>query len=72
VGIDLRVPLGSLFSVVGVLLTAYGIATLGQPGTMPTGVSINVVWGVVLLAFGVGMLLLARRARARGAALPPR
>ncbi len=71
-GIDLRVPVGSLFSVLGVLLTAYGTATLGQPGTMPTGVAIDVIWGVVLLAFGVGMLLLARRARARSRQLLPR
>jgi hypothetical protein len=72
VGIDLRVPVGSLFSVLGVLLTAYGAATLGQPGTMPTGVAIDVIWGLVLLAFGVGMLLLARRARARSKQMLPR
>jgi hypothetical protein len=72
VGIDLRVPVGSLFSVLGVLLSAYGAATRGDPGTMPTGVAIDVIWGVVLLAFGVGMLLLARRARARSKQMLPR
>ena len=62
-GIDLRMPLGALFGVLGLLLTLYGAATRGQPGTEPTGVPVNLIWGVVLLAFGLWMLLLARRAR---------
>ena len=62
-GIDLRMPLGALFGVLGLLLTLYGAATRGQPGTEPTGVPINLIWGVVLFAFGLWMLLLARRAR---------
>jgi hypothetical protein len=63
VGIDLRTPLGVLFSALGVLLTAYAAATRGQPGTEPTGVPVNLVWGLVLLGFGLAMLALARRAR---------
>jgi len=63
VGIDLRMPLGALFGVLGLLLTGYGAATFGQPGTEPSGVPINLIWGIVLVAFGLWMLLLARRAR---------
>jgi hypothetical protein len=66
VGIDLRTPVGGLFSALGVLLTAYGAATRGQPGTEPTGVPVNLVWGLVLLGFGLAMLALARRARRAG------
>ncbi len=62
-GIDLRMPLGALFGVLGLLLTLYGAATRGQAGTEPTGVPINLIWGVVLFAFGLWMLWLARRAR---------
>ena len=62
-GIDLRMPLGALFGVLGLLLTGYGAATFGQPGTEPSGVPINLIWGIVLVAFGLWMLLLARRAR---------
>ena len=62
-GIDLRMPLGALFGVLGLLLTLYGAATRGQAGTEPTGVPINLIWGVVLIAFGLWMLWLARRAR---------
>jgi len=63
VGLDLRIPVGALFALIGVLLGVYGGATWGQPGTAPTGVPINLVWGLVLLAFGTAMLALARRAR---------
>jgi MFS family permease len=52
---------GSVIYILGVLLTAYGGATLGAPGTAPTGVPINLIWGVALLAFGAAMLALARR-----------
>jgi len=63
VGLDLRIPLGTLFALIGVLLAIYGGATLGGPGMAPTGVPIDLVWGLVLVAFGVAMLGLARRAR---------
>jgi len=63
VGLDLRIPVGTLFAVIGVLLAIYGGATLGEPGTAPTGVPIDLVWGLVLVVFGIAMLALARRAR---------
>src|SRR2546428_6286729 len=61
VRLDVRLPIGALFSVLGVLLAAYGAATRGRPGTAPTSVPIDLVWGLVLLAFGALMLALARR-----------
>src|SRR3989449_10600687 len=61
VRLDVRLPIGALFSVLGVLLAAYGAATRGRPGTAPTGVPIDLVWGLALLAFGALMLALARR-----------
>jgi hypothetical protein len=66
-GIDLRTPVGVLFSALGVLLSAYGAATRGQPGTEPTGVPVDLLWGLVLLGFGLAMLALALRARRAGA-----
>ena len=70
--LDVRLPMGGFFSLVGALLTAYGAVTRGAPGMAPTGVAINLVWGVALLGFGLAMLGLARRAsRARRAAPLP-
>ena len=61
--LDVRLPIGLFFGLLGALLTAYGIATLGAPGTAPVGIPIDLVWGVALLAFGIFMVALARRAR---------
>ena len=75
--IDVRIPIGLMFSIVGLLLTVYGAVTLGEPGSQPTGLPIDLIWGLVLLVFGVGMLVLVRRGRApafpgeSGASEPP-
>src|SRR5207253_5365178 len=61
--LDVRLPIGGFFTLLGLLLTGYGWATLGAPGTAPAGVPIDLVWGAVLLVFGVALLGLARRAR---------
>ena len=61
---DLRTPIGWLFTVVGVLLTAFGWLHR-TAAFMPTGIDIDLVWGVVLLVFGLFMLGLAWRARGR-------
>jgi formate hydrogenlyase subunit 3/multisubunit Na+/H+ antiporter MnhD subunit len=60
-GLDLRIPIGLMFAVLGLLFTVYGAATLGQPGTSPTGLPIVLIWGAVMLLFGVVMLVLSRR-----------
>jgi hypothetical protein len=60
-GLDLRIPIGLMFTVLGVLFTGYGAATLGQPDTAPTGLPIVLIWGAVMLLFGVVMLVLGRR-----------
>jgi hypothetical protein len=53
--LDLRLPLGLLFVILGVIVTAAGILKPQQS----LGVNINLWWGLVLLLFGVAMLLLA-------------
>ena len=60
---DIRIPIGALFTLIGLLLTGYGAVTLGQPGMSPTGIPIDLGWGAVLLAFGLVMLAFGRRAR---------
>ena len=60
--LDLRIPLGLLFSLVGVLLTIYGAVTHGSSiYDRSAGMNINLIWGVAMLAFGLMMLLLGLR-----------
>jgi hypothetical protein len=64
---DLRLPIGGLFVVLGVILGAYGIMTNGDTAMYErsAGVNINLVWGGVMLAFGALFLALAQRAARR-------
>jgi drug/metabolite transporter (DMT)-like permease len=57
--LDIRLPVGLLFTLVGSLLAMYGI-THG-PASTAAGLNINADWGAVLVVFGLSMLLLAHR-----------
>jgi hypothetical protein len=60
-GLDIRWPIGLLFSLVGALLVIYGFATGSDTALYQRSLDINVnlYWGLVLLAFGAAMLALA-------------
>ena len=58
-GLDIRLPIGSMFTFVGLLLSSYG--ALRPQSSESVGININLTWGVVLLVFGIIMILLARR-----------
>ena len=60
-GIDIRLPLGALFSLLGLILIVYGAVSDPTRYQQSLGININVNWGIVLLIFGLLMLLLARR-----------
>jgi hypothetical protein len=67
-GLDIRAPIGGLFTLLGLLLVGYGlVGGNGNPASASTSPSINLWWGLVMLAFGVMMLFLARRAMTRPA-----
>jgi hypothetical protein len=58
---DLRLPLGVMFAIYGLMLTLFGFATNGQEmyQTHSLGINVNLGWGIVLLVFGLVMLGLA-------------
>ncbi len=57
---DIRFPIGLMFVVLGVLLTGYGLVSDPQIYERSLGVNINLIWGLALLVFGSGLVLLAR------------
>jgi len=58
--LDLRLPIGWMFTVVGLLLVGYGLLADRAIYARSLGVNVNLWWGLVLLLFGVCMLALAR------------
>ena len=62
--LDVRTPIGLMFTLVGIILTVYGAATHGSPMyARSMGSNVNLWWGGLLLVFGLLMLVLARRKR---------
>ena len=62
-GLDIRWPIGLMFSLVGLLMVGYGLAT-GSDTAMyqrSLGMNINIIWGLVLLVFGGVMTFFAWR-----------
>ena len=61
---DIRFPLGLMFAIIGALLTGFGVVTASSPmyAKHSLGVNVNVWSGLGMLAFGLTMLWLARRA----------
>ncbi len=64
--LDLRLPIGWMFSLVGLMLTVYGYLSDEAIYAKSLGLNVNVWWGTVLIGFGIAMLGLAWRAAARG------
>ncbi|MCX6284454.1 MAG: hypothetical protein NTW31_09495 [Bacteroidetes bacterium] len=64
-GIDIKIPIGLMFTIFGLLLTAYGFftrldASLYKPSL---GININLWSGLGMLILGVIMLALAYKSR---------
>ncbi len=60
--LDLRVPMGLLFLIVGAIIGSYGLVTRGSViYERSAGMDINLIWGIVMLVFGVTMFVLGRR-----------
>jgi membrane protein implicated in regulation of membrane protease activity len=71
-GLDIRLPIGGLFTVLGLLLGGYGLATSSEAAhyAPSLGVNINLWWGLVMLVFGVLLLAAATKTRRRASARP--
>ena len=66
-GLDIRLPIGGLFSILGVLLAGYGLVSDRGIYVRSLGINVNLWWGVALLVFGVVMIVLGRSRSTTGA-----
>jgi membrane protein implicated in regulation of membrane protease activity len=62
---DLRFPLGMMFTVFGLILTGVGLFGGADLPQISLGINMNLWWGLVMLAFGLWMLLMAFRGMAK-------
>lgn len=64
--LDLRLPIGLMFTIFGAILTVYGLLSGASTYQSSLGINVNLWWGLVLLAFGIVMLTFAMRAGKKG------
>jgi hypothetical protein len=60
-GIDIRIPIGLMFTLIGALLVVYGLFSDPSLYARSLGINVNLGWGGFLTAFGIVMLALGRR-----------
>jgi hypothetical protein len=67
-GLDIRLPIGGLFTILGLILVGYGLATGSNTALYDRslGININIWWGGAILLFGLMMVYLARRSGPSG------
>jgi hypothetical protein len=60
-GLDIRVPMGLMFAILGAIIAVYGVMTNGSPmyAEHSLGINVNTCWGSCMLLFGLAMLGLA-------------
>ena len=61
--LDVRFPIGGMFSLIGAILTVYGVVSDPAIYARSLGINVNLWWGLVLLAFGIVMLAFASRTK---------
>ena len=61
--LDIRFPIGLMFSMFGLIITIYGIATIGNEAmyARSLNVNVNLVSGICTLLFGLIMLYFSDR-----------
>lgn len=71
--LDLRIPMGLMFTITGLILTVFGFVTRNNAElyAKSLGVNANLWWGLVLLIFGLMMFLTGKRSQKRMEKNPP-
>jgi hypothetical protein len=69
-GLDIRWPIGLMFSIVGLLMAVYGLVTGSDTELYKRslGININLIWGSILFVIGLAFVIMAKRDAAKDAA----
>jgi len=61
--VDIRIPIGLMFTILGVLITGYGLFTISdtQMYVKSLGTNVNIIMGLIMLVFGLAMLFFSKK-----------
>jgi multisubunit Na+/H+ antiporter MnhG subunit len=73
-GLDIRIPLGLIFLLIGGLMSIYGLVTRNAADIYEKsmGINLNLTWGLVMFVFGLIMFLVGRRQKWQNDPVNPR
>ncbi len=62
-GVDIKLPIGLMFTVFGVILSIHGLITASDPELYKRSLNINInLWaGIFMLVFGILMLIFSKK-----------
>jgi membrane protein implicated in regulation of membrane protease activity len=64
--LDVRIPIGAMFTLFGAIIAVFGLVSDPAIYQRSLNININLWWGLVMVAFGGVLLIMAcRSARAR-------
>jgi len=70
--LDLRLPIGLLFTIYGALFVVFGLTSDNAIYARSLGINVNLWWGLVLLVFGMTLLAFSLRSKRQGVPNPSR
>jgi sulfite exporter TauE/SafE len=61
--VDIRIPIGLMFTIIGILISVFGFFTMSNTEMYhkSLGINVNIIMGILMLIFGLIMLYFARR-----------
>jgi hypothetical protein len=73
-GLDIRIPLGLVFLIIGAIMAVFGLFTQGDATLYEKslGMDINLIWGGLMFAFGAIMFFFGKRQKWQDDPVNPR
>ena len=72
-GLDIRIPLGLIFLIIGGIMSVYGVVTRHSAiYEKSLDVNLNLLWGTLMFLFGAIMFFIGRRQKWQDDPVTPR
>ena len=72
-GLDIRIPLGLIFLIIGGIMSVFGLFTRGNAlYDRSLGIDLNLTWGLIMFVFGLIMFLVGKRQKWQDDPVTPR
>jgi hypothetical protein len=61
--VDIRIPIGLMFTIIGILISVFGLATMSDSEMYHKSldINVNIIMGVLMSLFGLIMLYFERK-----------